>query len=84
MSSGFGLKGTQGRCYPFWSSFYTCIQETDDKALCRDMKDDYVECLHHGKEFKRVREVNEVINKVRELEAQPGGLKPGGGVRGNH
>lgn len=25
MSSGFGVKGSVGRCYPFWSAFEKCL-----------------------------------------------------------
>ena len=57
MSSGFGTKGTVGRCYPLWSSFESCLGAAEKKEMCIDLRDDYLECLHHKKEFKRVRDV---------------------------
>lgn len=49
-SSGFGVKGSVGRCYPFWSAFEKCLATADHFKECMDFRDDYVECLHHRKE----------------------------------
>jgi NADH dehydrogenase (ubiquinone) Fe-S protein 5 len=49
-SSGFGVKGSVGRCYPIWSAFEKCLATKDHFKDCMDFRDDYVECLHHRKE----------------------------------
>jgi NADH dehydrogenase (ubiquinone) Fe-S protein 5 len=66
MSSGFGVKGTVGRCYPFWNKFESCMVESEDKTSCRDFRDDYVECLHHAKEYKQVKEMKEAMKIAKE------------------
>jgi hypothetical protein len=33
--------------------FNECLSKTDDPKLCRDYRDDYLECLHHRKEVGR-------------------------------
>eukprot|EP00545_Synedropsis_sp_CCMP1620_P006601 CAMPEP_0119003236 /NCGR_PEP_ID=MMETSP1176-20130426/443_1 /TAXON_ID=265551 /ORGANISM="Synedropsis recta cf, Strain CCMP1620" /LENGTH=78 /DNA_ID=CAMNT_0006954815 /DNA_START=64 /DNA_END=300 /DNA_ORIENTATION=+ len=61
MSSGFGLKGNLGRCYPFFADYKDCLQnrENDTVSVCLYEKEDYFECLHHKKEFSRVKQINE-------------------------
>ena len=59
MSSGFGAFGGEGRCYKFWMSFKECMAETDDKMLCAPAKEDYIECLHHKKEFTRLNQIEQ-------------------------
>ena len=51
-SSGFGVKGSVGRCYPIWSAFEKCLATADHFKECMDFRDDYVECLHHRKEVR--------------------------------
>lgn len=51
-SSGFGVKGSVGRCYPIWSAFEKCLATKDHFKECMDFRDDYVECLHHRKEVR--------------------------------
>lgn len=50
MSSGFGLKGGRGRCFPFWQEFAKCYASADHPEDCRLQYDDYQECLFHRKE----------------------------------
>ncbi|KAI8111424.1 hypothetical protein M9435_003925 [Picochlorum sp. BPE23] len=57
MSSGFGIGGKPGRCYPIWMDFSACMSEADDPKQCKDFRDDYLECLHHRKEFARLNAV---------------------------
>eukprot|EP00887_Chlorella_sp_A99_P000514 scaffold17.g514.t1 len=54
MASGFGVSGGPGRCYPIWMDFSKCMAETDDPKACADFRDDYLECLHHRKEFTKL------------------------------
>ncbi|KAI8908037.1 hypothetical protein EDD86DRAFT_173996, partial [Gorgonomyces haynaldii] len=50
MSSGFGLNGGRGRCFPFWQEFAKCYVESEEPKLCAAFKEDYMECLFHKKE----------------------------------
>ena len=90
MSSGWGIKGRIGRCYPFYSDFKDCLvserekrecvthvlslyahsvhtivthpqqnRENDTVSVCLPEKVDYLECLHHKKEYVRVKAMNE-------------------------
>ncbi|KAI9481376.1 MAG: hypothetical protein EXX96DRAFT_566470 [Benjaminiella poitrasii] len=54
MASGFGLDGGRGRCFHFWQEFNKCYATADLPRQCLDQRDDYLECLHHTKEFARV------------------------------
>ncbi|KAI7886130.1 hypothetical protein K492DRAFT_140845 [Lichtheimia hyalospora FSU 10163] len=54
MSSGFGLDGGRGRCFHFWQEFNKCYASADFPQQCLAQRDDYLECLHHTKEFARV------------------------------
>mmetsp|Transcript_5516 Transcript_5516/g.14801 ORF Transcript_5516/g.14801 Transcript_5516/m.14801 type:complete len:80 (+) Transcript_5516:67-306(+) len=57
MASGYSVDGTTGRCYPFWVEFVKCATNTDNKWDCWEIKEDYMECLHHKKEFARYTEI---------------------------
>lgn len=37
-----------------WMDFSECMREADDPKGCRALRDDYLECLHHRKEFSRL------------------------------
>ncbi|KAL3419607.1 NADH:ubiquinone oxidoreductase 11.5kD subunit [Phlyctema vagabunda] len=58
MSSGYGLNGGQGRCFPFWQEVLSCyVVNTSDedmsgKKKCAPVLEDYYECLHHKKEVR--------------------------------
>eukprot|EP00873_Tetraselmis_striata_P034514 jgi/Tetstr1/454778/TSEL_041661.t1 len=76
MASGFGLHGQTGRCYPFWMDFSKCMEETDNPAACRMLREDYMECLHHRKEMGR----KTTIARQEKLNAQgPPASGDGGG-----
>mmetsp|Transcript_8950 Transcript_8950/g.19001 ORF Transcript_8950/g.19001 Transcript_8950/m.19001 type:complete len:80 (+) Transcript_8950:76-315(+) len=57
MSSGYSVDGTTGRCYPFWVDFVKCAVNSENKWDCWEVKEDYLECLHHRKEFARFTEI---------------------------
>ncbi|KAL3788235.1 hypothetical protein ACHAW5_000831 [Stephanodiscus triporus] len=69
MSSGHGINGGVGRCYPFFAEFKECLKTEklitlDDgtrkwKNDCWTVREDYFECLHAKKEWAMVRRVNE-------------------------
>ncbi|GAB5036068.1 Hypothetical protein NocV09_03300490 [Nannochloropsis oceanica] len=81
MSSGFGVKGSVGRCYPIWSAFEKCLATAPHFKECMDFRDDYVECLHHRKEYARV----QAIEKQRVLMESGQGEEAGGhGGGGGH
>ncbi|CAD0031889.1 unnamed protein product [Aureobasidium pullulans] len=56
MSSGYGLTGGPGRCFPFWQEMLACYvvntnsEDGSGKKKCAPMLEDYYECLHHRKE----------------------------------
>ena len=52
MASGFGVSGTQGRCYPFWMDYAQCMQQEAQPSACGRLREDYFECLHHRKEAR--------------------------------
>ncbi|TMW69388.1 hypothetical protein Poli38472_001544 [Pythium oligandrum] len=57
MSSGFGFKGREGRCYQFWKDVEQCSKETAQSGQCGKQVEDYLECLHHKKELTRMNAV---------------------------
>ncbi|KAI4735864.1 hypothetical protein E4T50_13628 [Aureobasidium sp. EXF-12298] len=58
MSSGYGLTGGPGRCFPFWQEMLACYvvntnsEDGSGKKKCAPMLEDYYECLHHRKEHQ--------------------------------
>ncbi|KAL4139246.1 hypothetical protein PRIC2_002744 [Phytophthora ramorum] len=66
MSSGFGFKGREGRCYQFWKSVEQCSKDTEYSGQCGKQVEDYIECLHHRKELTRM---NVVITQKEKEEA---------------
>ncbi|CEP10162.1 hypothetical protein [Parasitella parasitica] len=75
MASGFGLDGGRGRCFHFWQEFNKCYATADLPQQCLDQRDDYLECLHHTKEFARItriktEELKQAEKKKHELEKQ--------------
>mmetsp|Transcript_4864 Transcript_4864/g.8940 ORF Transcript_4864/g.8940 Transcript_4864/m.8940 type:complete len:88 (-) Transcript_4864:173-436(-) len=57
MSSGYGVGGGVGRCYPFWVEFAKCMVNVEDRTDCWEFREDYLECLHHRKEIARNTEI---------------------------
>jgi len=78
MASGFGISGGTGRCYPVWMDFSECMSKTDDPVKCRALRDDYLECLHHRKEFTRLNAI------TREEQKQARRQQKGGDGGGGH
>eukprot|EP00170_Pyropia_yezoensis_P004489 contig_18351_g4502 len=56
-SGGIGTRGTAGRCYSLWIDYSQCVDGATVPTACLAARDDYVECLHHHKEFKRMKAV---------------------------
>ncbi|CAO3600460.1 unnamed protein product [Absidia cylindrospora] len=54
MASGFGYDGGRGQCFQFWQEFNKCYASADFPRQCLAQRDNYLECLHHTKEFARV------------------------------
>lgn len=44
----------RGRCFHFWQEFNKCYASADLPQQCLAQRDDYLECLHHTKEFARI------------------------------
>ncbi|KAI5565191.1 hypothetical protein POPTR_014G129600v4 [Populus trichocarpa] len=53
MASGWGITGNKGRCYDFWMDFSECMSQCREPKDCAFLREDYLECLHHSKEFQR-------------------------------
>ncbi|OSX77019.1 hypothetical protein BU14_0165s0013 [Porphyra umbilicalis] len=56
-SGGVGTRGTSGRCYSLWMDYSQCVDDAAVPTACLDVRDDYIECLHHYKEFMRMKVV---------------------------
>ncbi|KAI9021204.1 hypothetical protein DFJ74DRAFT_672227 [Hyaloraphidium curvatum] len=67
MSSGFGLKGGRGRCFPFWQEFAKCYANADHPEDCRLQYEDYQECLFHRKELARLEIVRQEHQRQKAL-----------------
>lgn len=60
-----GLVSEHGRCFDFWQKLQECERNADLPAIdCPPYFEDYVECLHHYKEKKRL------IHILRAFEAR--------------
>ena len=46
-----------------------CVSEADDRSACFKFREDYVECLHHKKEFTAENEVETERTRRNEEEA---------------
>ncbi|PWN23986.1 hypothetical protein BCV69DRAFT_236807, partial [Microstroma glucosiphilum] len=82
--SGFGFTGGRSRCFTFWQEFQKCYSVADHPSECVPQKDDYLECLHHGKEIARAKQVKEhyihhEIKKAKE-QREKGEQRATGGV----
>jgi NADH dehydrogenase (ubiquinone) Fe-S protein 5 len=80
MASGFGVSGNTGRCYPVWMDFSECMSQTDDPVKCRALRDDYLECLHHRREYTRLNRITKETERyLLEKEASGASASPQGG-----
>ncbi|GFH58849.1 hypothetical protein CTEN210_15325 [Chaetoceros tenuissimus] len=79
MSSGYGIRGGLGRCYPFFADLKDCLrsEESNEPGACTAFREDYFECLHHKKEYARVRTILAQEKKNVEI-AKNGGVDDGG------
>jgi hypothetical protein len=62
MSSGFGLKGTEGRCFRLWKDYSECMSSTNELKKCEPLRADYFECLFRKKEIERAKAAAEAAN----------------------
>lgn len=72
MASGVGVNGGPGRCYSFWVEFTKCLETASVPIDCKDYREDYIECLHHRKEFARNARIAEQVEKNKELDSSSG------------
>eukprot|EP00512_Aurantiochytrium_limacinum_P001600 CAMPEP_0171486410 /NCGR_PEP_ID=MMETSP0958-20121227/1075_1 /TAXON_ID=87120 /ORGANISM="Aurantiochytrium limacinum, Strain ATCCMYA-1381" /LENGTH=84 /DNA_ID=CAMNT_0012019287 /DNA_START=57 /DNA_END=311 /DNA_ORIENTATION=+ len=63
MASGFGFKTPTGRCHSFYVDLAECMKTEEDASLCKPIRADYFECLHHRKEFERRSEIAKQYRK---------------------
>ncbi|KAK8950300.1 NADH dehydrogenase [ubiquinone] iron-sulfur protein 5-A [Platanthera guangdongensis] len=54
MASGWGIAGNKGRCYDFWMDFSECMSHCREPKDCALLREDYLECLHHAKEWSQI------------------------------
>ncbi|GAB0489660.1 hypothetical protein MMPV_000885 [Pyropia vietnamensis] len=55
--SCLGDSGGPVWCYSLWMDYSQCVDNATVPTECLAVRDDYVECLHHHKEFKRMKAV---------------------------
>ncbi|CAG9993734.1 unnamed protein product [Clonostachys rhizophaga] len=71
MSSGYGMNGGVGRCFPFWQEVLACYvvnasaEDNAGRKKCSPVLEDYYECLHHKKEHARALAIQAAYNKQR-------------------
>ncbi|KIM46753.1 hypothetical protein M413DRAFT_440331 [Hebeloma cylindrosporum] len=70
MASGFSYGGGRARCFAYWQEFQQCYIKSDDPVTCVPQKADYLECLHHQKEIKRMQVIQAVQYEKQRLAAQ--------------
>eukprot|EP00934_Nitzschia_sp_Nitz4_P008892 Nitzschia sp. Nitz4//scaffold3_size479765//140789//141113//NITZ4_000061-RA/size479765-augustus-gene-0.32-mRNA-1//-1//CDS//3329550641//8882//frame0 len=70
MSSGIGVKGTIGRCYPFYADLRNCVAKktiSSPQVMCWQENEDYFECVHGFKEKERIMKVQSERKRREEL-----------------
>ncbi|CAI0440436.1 unnamed protein product [Linum tenue] len=77
MASGWGITGNKGRCYDFWIDFSECMSRCREPKDCTFLREDYMECLHHSKEFQRRNRIYK--EEQRKIRAAAREAKEGGG-----
>jgi dimeric dUTPase (all-alpha-NTP-PPase superfamily) len=76
MSSGFGIRSQNGRCFAHWKDYKSCISHIQDPyGECKDLLEDYFECLHHVKQSIWMKKVDDKIAERRK-EIQYGAPVP--------
>ncbi|GMM38725.1 hypothetical protein DASC09_060640 [Saccharomycopsis crataegensis] len=77
MSSGFGLRGGQSRCFGEFQRYMECYTsaKTQSPAACTGKVDDYFECLHHRKERLRVQLIKQELLNHKNSSKDDGSLK---------
>ena len=61
----------RGRCFHFWQEFNKCYASADLPQQCLAQRDDYLECLHHTKEFARITRIKAEELKQAQLRQKP-------------
>ncbi|GMH08022.1 hypothetical protein Nepgr_009862 [Nepenthes gracilis] len=82
MASGWGITGNKGRCYDFWIDFSECMSGCREPKDCALLREDYLECLHHSKEFQRRNRIYK--EEQRQLRAASRKAKEGGDGNQSH
>lgn len=77
MASSYGCRGNVGRCFPYWQEFSKCMADASTPSECVDMKEDYMECLHHRKYYTRMNAIE--MERQRRLEVARKTPDGGGG-----
>ncbi|XP_014495869.1 serine/arginine-rich-splicing factor SR34 isoform X2 [Vigna radiata var. radiata] len=82
MASGWGITGNKGRCYDFWMDFSECMSRCREPKDCGLLREDYLECLHHSKEFQRRNRIYK--EEQRKIRAAAKKAKDDGVVKEHH
>jgi len=64
MTSYFGAHGGIPRCAEFWIDFHNCMNTATDGRACAGAQADYMECLHHDKEYARIDAIQQRKNQL--------------------
>ncbi|CAO1629291.1 unnamed protein product [Sympodiomycopsis kandeliae] len=84
MASGYGYNGGTSRCFTFWREFQACYVQADTPGDCVNQKEDYLECLHHGKEMQRAEKLRQHYvaqeHKKAKEQREKGELRATGGI----
>ena len=59
-------------CCVWLQEFRECMSTSPDSSACKDLREDYMECLHHKKEITRFNALQEErVKKMKAGEAVP-------------
>ncbi|KAL9650795.1 hypothetical protein ABK040_001845 [Willaertia magna] len=75
MSSGFGLRSKNGRCYGNWMDYRGCMYHSKEPQQCSLQLEDYIECMHHFKESEWHKQVEKKILAKRDEFKHPTSVK---------
>lgn len=57
------------RCYDQWMDVLQCLSEGEDKPQkCKAFVEDYIECLHHRKEYARQLAIKQEMDRQKSQE----------------
>mmetsp|Transcript_26964 Transcript_26964/g.20173 ORF Transcript_26964/g.20173 Transcript_26964/m.20173 type:complete len:84 (+) Transcript_26964:76-327(+) len=82
MASGFGVNGQVSRCFYFYQDFRVCLFNGEDKSVCNELGEDYLECLHNHRVVHRKNYIMQ--QKLKQEQAALNGSNVAKGDGGGH